>query len=316
MDVNSMKFLKEYYFTLLWLGLVFITSANFASAAQTTISVASTVVIPVTSDGSSTVSLMVTNTGQNAALNVRALLNGPDYKLRCSSGSSLKDITQTTKDITQTTCPSIAVGHSCNLVFSSKVACLAEGNVLVTGDNISNRPTTAVAFSISGDLVFDLSNTLSSNLPQVIDTSNGIPEVQWGNIGVPVIGTSTTDGYTNTSFILNTPGIGANAAASCYNSQNGGFPTGTWYLPAICQFATSDVDLDCSNPFQTTISSLNQLGFITLNDIYWSSTTGFFGSPPVTYDFAWGVDFGGLGVSYLFRTQQGNVLCARAAQIP
>ncbi|HLB57829.1 MAG TPA: hypothetical protein VJL60_03340, partial [Gammaproteobacteria bacterium] len=158
--------------------------------------------------------------------------------------------------------------NTCTITFSSTTACLAENNIQITGDNIASpHPTTALAFSMGGYLVFAL-NSPSSADPQVID-SDDLAIIKWGSGNVT--GTMMTDGALNTGLIATAYGLGATSSAvSCYNSLNGGAVQGTWYLPALCQMLPNHPS--CSNDENTTIAHLNQLGFINLSNLYWSST--------------------------------------------
>ncbi len=173
--------------------------------------------------------------------------------------------------VSQTDCVTIpANGGTCSLLLSSTTPYLAEGGIQVTGDNITTPPSTALAFSIQGYLVFALSSDSSSD-PQVVDTVD-LSNDPWGTIGVSVPGAhSPTDGFSNTAAI-EAAGITPSAAVDCYTSANGSVSSGTWYLPAICQMGGSGQGAACSNENATTIDNLLQLGFISIDGAYWSST--------------------------------------------
>jgi len=258
------------------------------AVSNTNITVSANGVIPV---NGSPGTLTVTNTGPNTAYNVRAVLPGA--------------WTGVTQDATG--CTTIANQGSCTLSFTSTTPYLAQGGITVTGDNITTPPTTAIAFSIQGYLVFALSST-SSPLPQVIDSSN-LLSIRWGTGSEVISGSgaqSKTDGFTNTAEINATANITPSAAVDCYNSTSGGLAeVGTWYLPAICQMGGSGQGASCSNSNTTTIYNLYQLGFVSLTGLYWSSTE---------YDptDAWIEDFVGSFQGNLNKLNSNRVRCARA----
>lgn len=115
----------------------------------TSLSVAATGIIPV---NGGTVNLLVTNNGAYPAINVRADLTGFGW-----SG------------VTQTPCATIAAGGSCNLTFSSTIPYIARGSIAIVGDNISNTPTTALAFSTGGYLIYSVSGSGPSYAVKVVD---------------------------------------------------------------------------------------------------------------------------------------------------
>lgn len=210
----------------------------------TTLSVDATGTIPV---NASSASLTVTNTGINTAYNVSAALPG--------------GWTGVTQDATN--CPSIAPGDTCTLTFTSTTPYVAQGNISVTGDNISSPPTTALAFTVDGYLVFDISGADAV----VIDSSDVATE-RWG-ANLVTNANSLLDGAGNTATITNTVSIGTSAAVDCYNSTSGGAAVGTWYLPAICEMGES---LDCAPGSANIDTNLMQLDFGGFTGHYWSST--------------------------------------------
>jgi hypothetical protein len=216
---------------------------------NTTLSVSATGIIPV-NDGSGT--LTITNTGSYTAGNVAATLPA--------------GWTAVTQDATD--CAAIAPnGGTCTLSFTSTAPYVAQGNISITGDNITSPPAMALAFTIDGYLVFSVDSPSSAS---VIDTAD-LADVQWGN-HVVTDAQSLTDGSSNTSTISSTGGIGASAAVDCDESTNGGATAGTWYLPAICQLGGAGQGAACAAGHANVDTNLVQLGFGGLNGFYWSST--------------------------------------------
>lgn len=237
------------------------------STVNTTLSVSATATIPVNT-GSGT--LTVTNTGANIALNVHAELPSPWIAV-------IQD---------ETACTAIppvsaAPNNTCTLNFTSNTPYVAQGLITVTGDNIiTPPPTTAIAFTTQGYLIWDV---LDPSTVQVIDTADLATE-QWGN-NVITGAQSFTDGVTNTNIIQSTAGIGVSAAVSCYNSTNGGTMIGTWYLPAICQMGGAEQGAGCTTGLANIYTNLAQFGFGDFSPLlfFWSSTES--NSTPV--GFAW-----------------------------
>jgi hypothetical protein len=236
---------------------------------NTTLSVPSTGTIPV-NNGIRTFS--VTNNGTTfTATNVKAVLP-----------TGWTGVTQDS-----TNCASINPGQTCTLTFSSTEPYVAQGNIKITGDNISFPPTTAFAFTMTANnyLVWQV----SANTVQVVDTAD-LPTspIQWGN-SVNIVNNSAfslTDGAINTNNIFSTPNIGISAAVNCYSSTNGGAPAGTWYLPAICQIGSAGQGAECSSGLANINTNLFQLGFGGLSSgfpPYWSSTSVIFNNPRLAW---------------------------------
>ena len=231
------------------------TDVNVTCATNnTTLSVSGTATIPV-NVGSGT--LTVTNTGSSTAANVAATL---------PSGW-----TAVTQDASN--CVAIAAnGGTCTLSFTSTAPYVAQGNISITGDNITSPPVTALAFTVGGYLVFSVDSLSSAS---VIDTTD-LTFDHWGN-PVTTGAQSPTDGASNTTTISSTSGIGASAAVDCNDSTSGGAAVGTWYLPAICQLGAAGQFVGCSTGLANIDTNLVQLGFggfLTglYNPRHWSST--------------------------------------------
>ena len=261
------------------------------STNNTTLSVSATGTIPV---NNGTSSFTVTNTGTTyTAYNVHAVL--PAGWTRVTQVSS--------------NCATIAPNNgTCILTFSSTAPYVAQGNITITGDNISSPPTTALAFTATtyNYLIWKVSGATV----QVIDTANLSSSEQWGNL-VTTNAQSLTDGSSNTSTIHDTGGIGTSAAVSCYNSINGGASIGTWYLPAICEMGGASQGAGCSSGLANIDTNLVQLGFGGLSSFYWSSTEVSSGSQSAAWlqDFASG---GGSGQYPNFKLNGHGVRCSRA----
>ena len=253
----------------------------------TTLSIPATATIPVSSSGTPS-TLTVSNTGLHTALNVHAEL--PSGWV----GSVNQDVSD---------CLSLAPGQSCNLGFSAAQAFVAQGAIVVTGDYVSNAPTLAMAFTVDGYLVWQV----SGSTVQVIDTVDLAASI-WGPVP-EVLGSmaqSLIDGFANTDFI-NASGSGpVYAARSCYNKT----PTGTWYLPAICQMSASAT---CGVGLANINSNLAQLGFGGFaNTGYWSSTQD---SVNPSTD-AWKQSFGLIGVQHAgAKAAPLAIRCARGINI-
>jgi hypothetical protein len=232
------------------MGVSDVTNVTVICATNnTTLTVAATGQIPVNNGYGN---LTVTNTGSYAATNVYAILP-PGWTAVGQDASN---------------CTMIPPNQFCNLGFISTVPYVAQGGIVITGDNISSPPTTALAFTIQGFLVFSVDSSSSAS---VIDTADLGTQV-WGNTGMRTGAQSLTDGVSNTITIIGTPGIGASAAVDCYGSTSGGAAAGTWYLPAICQMGPAGQGAACPTGLANIDTNLVQLGFGGLSPYSWSST--------------------------------------------
>jgi trimeric autotransporter adhesin len=214
-----------------------VTNVTVACTTNTTtLSVSATGTIPV-NNGSGT--LTVTNTGTTyTAYNVYAALP-PGWIA----------VTQDTSN-----CSSIAPnGGPCTLTFTSTAPYVAQGGIVINGDNITSQPTTALAFTIDDYLVFSVDSLTSAS---VIDTAD-LATAQWGTIGIAVgvAAQSLTDGASNTSAITGTVGVAPSAADDCDLSTNGGVTVGTWYLPAICQLGGASEGAGCPQEWRISTAT-------------------------------------------------------------
>ncbi len=272
---------------------------------STTLSASSTGTIPV--NGSSG-SITVTNTGTTyTAYNVSATLPG-----------GWTGVTQDSSN-----CAALAPSGTCTLTFTSTVPYVAQGNISITGDNIISPPTIALAFTMDGYLVWSVptastalvlasgdassSNEWSSadnNIPGIIETSTA-PPCNGASDGA--CDTAQIEAYYGTPYTNYAAGL----CDEITSDNSGTVPLGTWYLPAICELASSGQGASCSSGLANVDTNLVQLGFGGLSSFYWSSTE----YSPFPVNVAWAQYFAAGGGS----VQEGlnkNILvstrCARA----
>ncbi len=287
-----------------------VTNVSVSCATNnTTITVSTNGTIPV--NGSSG-SLTVTNTGTTYdAYNVLATLPG-----------GWTGVTQNA-----TGCTAIPPnGGTCTLTFTSTTPYVAQGSITVTGDNITSPPTTALAFSMDGYLVWSVSGTSPSATALVIGSGNASSSQVWSTdfFNIPGITETSsappcngaTDGACDTGQIeahYLTPYINY-AAGLCYeitSDTSGTVTIGTWYLPAICQMGGASQGAGCSSGLANIDTNLVQLGFSGLAGGYWSSTE-YSGLPT---SVAWYEDFAsgsGSGQCFNPKSNPFSVRCARA----
>jgi trimeric autotransporter adhesin len=270
----------------------------------TTVTASSMGTIPV-NGGFGTIT--ITNTGMSTAFNVSAMLPG-------GWGGVTQD---------STSCAALAPGNTCILTFTSTTPYVAQGNISITGDNITLPPTIALAFVMDGYLVYSVptastalvlaDNDAGSITPwsTTLDDIVGITET---SIGLPCNG--ATDGACDSGVIEAFYGAPFTnyAAGLCgeITSDNSGTVTiGTWYLPAICEWGGSP-GLSCPSGLANIDSNLVQLGFggLTQSALYWSSTE-FSSSPAIAawfYEAVAGGSLQGIGD----KGSPINTRCARA----
>lgn len=234
-------------------GTIGVTNVGVTCVTNTTtLWVASTGIIPVKNG---TGSLTVTNTGPNIAVNVAAVLP-----------SAWSGVTQ---DASQ--CATLAVGASCTLAFSSITAYVAQGNLPVVADNVNSPPTTALAFTVGGFLVFAVPSTSTAI---VVDRTDIGSSFQWGpntTLGPPA--QSLTDGAANTNVVASLLSATMSAAKQCNDSISGSAPAGSWYLPAVCEMTDANSAAGCPAGTPNIAANLANLGFGNLYwNMYWTST--------------------------------------------
>ncbi len=233
----------------------------------TTLTVTSNGTIPV---GSGSGSLLVSNLGANPALNVHATLP-----------AGWAGVTQNASQ-----CVSVPAGGNCTLTFTSTLPYVAQGNIAITADNVPSPPSTALAFTVGGYLVFAVPTASTAT---VIDAADLNSPQSWAPAGQSLSpgAQSLTNGAANSTDIVTA--VTSNtvyAATMCYrNTASGNVSVGTWYLPALCQSEAGAGVCPAGTPNIET--NLVQLGFGSLSTqtSYWTSTE------PNSQDFAWAVNY-------------------------
>ena len=206
-------------------------------------------VVPV-SGGS--LSLQITNDG-GSAVNAEAITvsGNPDCPNLSVIGS---------------TCGSVPAGGNCALDLASSTPyepCL----ITVSGSNTANSPTTLIAFSHLGGLVFQE----SAGSGKVVTGPLTPPEPKWQNFSEFVaVATSTAfgTGAANTTAIINTLTTGCTSASDCaaFLCRNlNGVPTPDWYLPARDELSVVRSVLCTNAALPCTFGDF-------LNAAYWSSS--------------------------------------------
>jgi len=278
---------------------------TFASATQE-----GPTTIPIAGDNTNTVNVDVTVTSQpqisitNPVQQNRVVtVSGAALSLEVTNdaGSIVNANAITVSDkaacpnlsVDDSNCASVAPGASCTLELTSNTP-YAPCTITVSGSNTANSPTTLIAFSHLGGLVFQES---AGSGKVVIDVAQGFSS-QWTSVFSNIAGaTNLDDGDANTDAIVADPACSNDtnncAAQRCRNIS------ADWYLPARNELSTVHNAL-CSN----LAIPCNFGGFSSA--FYWSSSQ--------VDDFgAWGVDFpSGGGVSGVDKGSVQLVRCVRA----
>ena len=189
-------------------------------------------------------------------------------------------------------CTSVAPGASCTLELTSNSP-YAPCTITVSGSNTANSPTTLIAFSHLGGLVFQES---AGSGKVVIDVAQGFNS-QWTSASSNIAGaTSLDDGVNNTNAIV--------ADTACSNDTNNCAAqrcrniSVDWYLPARNELSTVHSAL-CSNlPIPCSFGGFSSA-------FYWSSSQ-FVSFSAYFVIFPWG------GVSILSKLSARPVRCVRA----
>jgi hypothetical protein len=182
-------------------------------------------------------------------------------------------------------CATIAPSGTCTLSFTSTTPYVAQGNITISGDNVTSPPTTALAFSLDDYLVYAVSGVSPSGEASVVANTDAAA-TQWSATLDNITGideTSTapcagaTDGRCDSDQIaaLYAQPYSAYAAGLCFeiaSDNTGGVSLNTWYLPAICELASAGGGASCPVGIANIDSNLVQLGFTNLASYYWSST--------------------------------------------
>ena len=122
-------------------------------------------------------------------------------------------------------CTSVAPGASCTLLLTSSTP-YAPATLTISGSNTANSPSTLVAFSHLGGLVFEA----SGGVGKVVSTTDPSPSSWIGSLADIPGAASTSDGVANTDAIVTDASCTGNtarcAAQQCRNISP------DWYLPA------------------------------------------------------------------------------------
>ena len=171
---------------------------------------------------------------------------------------------------------------------------------LVLQINGSQLPATALAFSLDGYLVYSVD---SSTQARVLNNITLAP-AQWGPKRV-YNANNLYNGMMNTINIIATSAP-FGAAVSCYNIDN----TGTWFLPAICEFGPSNLDTCAGSP---SFASLISLGFYNppVNETMFFSSTQ---QPdnPINAAYTANLSRNNFLWTYQFKNDAFPVLCAKS----
>ena len=270
-----------------------VTNVGLTCVANVTqISVASTGIIPV---GSGPGSIAVTNVGPATANNVSATLPGGWTGVSQDSSN----------------CTSVPPSGTCTLTFSSSTPYVAQAAITVSGDNVSTPPTTALAFSMAGYLVFAVPSSSTALVLQDADATSSTDWSQDTHVIPGIYETSTvaagaacngaTDGACDTAAIAayyGTPRTNY-AAGFCdqiISDNTGTVALGTWSLPAICELGGAGQGAGCSTGQANIDTNLAQLGFASLSGFYWSSTE--YATYPLLYSWVESFATGGGSIQY------------------
>jgi trimeric autotransporter adhesin len=250
------------------IGAADVTNVSVTCATNsTTITASSTGTVPV--NGASG-SITVTNTGTTyTAYNVSAILPG-----------GWSGVTQDSSG-----CASLAPnGGTCTLTFTSTTPYVAQGNIVITGDNISSPPAIALAFSMDGYLVYSVPSPSTALVLASGDVSESeawspsfddIPGITDISTAPPCNG--LTDGACDTAQIeayYGTPYANyvAGLCDEITTDNTGTVAMGTWYLPSICELGGVGQGAGCLAGIANIDTNLVLLGFSDLSGGYWSST--------------------------------------------
>jgi hypothetical protein len=256
--------------------------ASLAIGASCTITFASgtqegPTTIPIAGDNTNTVNVDVTVTSQpqisitnpvqqNRVVTVSSM-TPLSLEITNNAGSAVNAnaITVSNKtacpnlSVDDSNCTSVAPGATCTLELTSNTP-YAPCTITVSGSNTANSPTTLIAFSHLGGLVFEESGGSGK---VVIDMAQGFTGL-WTGIFSNIAGaTSLNDGVANTNAIVADAACSSDpnncAAQRCRNIG------ADWYLPARNELSTVHSAL-CSN----LAIPCNFGGFSSA--FYWSSS--------------------------------------------
>ena len=203
----------------------------------------------VSTDGFTSLNLVVTNDA-SSALNASSI--GVTDKTSCPNVS-----------VDNSNCTSVAPGATCQLALTTTTP-YAPCTITISGSNTGNSPTTLIAFSHLGGLVFENNG---SNGKVVIDVSSEFTS-EWtfpSKAGIPGA-FSDDDGISNTNAIV------ANSACTNQTGNCAAFRcraiSADWYLPAKNELQSVVFSLCPNSTYPCAFGGFS-------STTYWSSTQWF-----------------------------------------
>ena len=169
-------------------------------------------------------------------------------------------------------CTTVDPGSSCALTLTTTTP-YAPCTITISGNNTANSPTTLIAFSHLGGLVFE-SNGSQGKV--VIDSGSEFSS-EWTFSGKDNISgaSSDSDGVSNTNAIVaNSACTNRTSNCAAYRCRAISFE---WYLPAYTELQSAIFALCPGSVYPCTFGSFN-------NTFYWSSTQWFSASNAYTVD--------------------------------
>ena len=285
----------------------------FAAAASATTITASLSTLNLATSGTNRV-IVFTNTGSAPTSGLQAQF--PTFPVGTSSDFA--------------DCASgLGAGDSCAIVVSPGATASTEPlTITVSGDNTNtlNVQVNVVTYGsiLQGGYVFAIDDTTAStssiggSIAGLTDITSG---VQWGAPTL-TLATSLTDGATDTAIIVAAYGVGNYAAALCANFSiddggnspcAGGTCFDSWYLPSVCELASSGGSASCPSGIANMTDNLDSLidgceGPSCLLGGHWSSSE-------LSFNASFLQNFEPVAASQSLNSlKQGNVAvrCARA----
>lgn len=242
--------------------------------------------------------ITITNTGSSTAENLS--ISYPTWPSGTTKSTTCGSTLGASGTCTITVTPGANATSSCN---TPSYIAPTPGVITVSASNVTSSPTTDVVVLTYGCIyeegylfaIDDTTSTSTSIGGTIAALTDNSSSIQWYNGSFMATGAaSLTDGLNcsqdingNTCKIITTQGAGTYAAETCANytidsSGNSPCSTGTcysnWYLPAICQMASSGGTAGCSSGIANMDSNLPSLisggcsGSSCLTGQYWSST--------------------------------------------
>lgn len=162
-----------------------------------------------------------------------------------------------------TNCTSVAPGASCQLALSTTTP-YAPCTITVSGSNTANSPTTLIAFSHLGGLVFEKSGV---NGKVIIDVGSEFISEWTFPSKTDIPGSSSdVDGVSNTNaIVVNSACTGNTSHCAAYRCRNIG---ADWYLPARNEMQSAVFALCPGSSYPCSFGAFTSTS-------YWSSTQWF-----------------------------------------